>query len=82
VRRAAHTRPDLLGTIDGLTPFLDPTFYLDLLTYFASPPRHGRPVMVDMETAAVAKVAASAASRSSRSAPCPMAAAIRSSPRR
>ena len=52
------TSPDLLGTIGGLTPFLDPTFYLDLLTYFSSPPPPtGDPVMVDMETAAVAKLA-------------------------
>ena len=53
-----NTSPDLLGTIAGLAPFLDPTFYLDLLTYFASPPPPtGDPVMVDMETAAVAKLA-------------------------
>jgi nucleoside phosphorylase len=51
--------PDLGGTLDGLLPFLDPQFYTDLLTYFASPPPPtGDPVIVDMETAAVAKVAA------------------------
>jgi nucleoside phosphorylase len=54
-----NTSPDPVGTIGGLLPFLDPTFYTDLLTYFASPPPpSGDPVIVDMETAAVAEVAA------------------------
>src|SRR5258705_2467263 len=29
-----NTSPDLIGTVDGLVPFLDPTFYTDLITYF------------------------------------------------
>jgi nucleoside phosphorylase len=54
-----NTSPDLLGTVGGLVPFLDPTFYTDILTYFASPGSGGEASIVgDMETAAVAKLAA------------------------
>ena len=55
-----NTSPDLLGTIGGLVPFLDPTFYTDLLTYFSSPPAPGgeTPIVADMETAPVARLAA------------------------
>ena len=55
-----NTSPDLLGLITGLTPFLDPTFYTDLLTYFAAPPAPGgeTPIVADMETAPVARLAA------------------------
>ena len=54
-----NTAPDPVGTIGGTLPFLDPQFYLDLLTYFAAPPPvSGDPIVVDMETAAVAEVAA------------------------
>ncbi len=53
------TVPDLLGLVSGVQPFLDPQFYLDMLTYFAAPPPPtGDPVVVDMETAAVARIAA------------------------
>jgi nucleoside phosphorylase len=53
-----NTAPDLIGTIQGTATFLDPQFYLDLLTYFATPPPvTGDPVIVDMETAAVARIA-------------------------
>jgi nucleoside phosphorylase len=54
-----NTSPDLLGTVGGLVPFLDPTFYTDLLTYFTAPGSGGEtPIVADMETAAVAKLAA------------------------
>jgi nucleoside phosphorylase len=54
-----NTSPDLIGTIEGVVPFLDPTFYTDLLTYFATPGSGGEtPIIADMETAAVAKLAA------------------------
>ena len=55
-----NTSPDLLGTVEGVVPFLDPTFYTDLLTYFSSPGDGSgeTPVVGDMETAAVAKLAA------------------------
>jgi nucleoside phosphorylase len=54
-----NTSPDLLGTIGGLAPFLDPTFYTDLITYFSAPGSGGEtPIIADMETAAVAKLAA------------------------
>jgi nucleoside phosphorylase len=53
-----NTSPDPGGTVGGTVPFLDPQFYLDLLEYFADPaPPSGDPVVVDMETAAVAKLA-------------------------
>ncbi len=46
------------GFVSGSTPFLDPQFYADLLEYFASPPSGGEaPIVGDMETAAVAKIA-------------------------
>jgi hypothetical protein len=54
-----NTSPDLLGTVEGVVPFLDPTFYTDLLTYFSTPGSGGEtPIVGDMETAAVAKLAA------------------------
>jgi len=54
-----NTSPDPVGTVEGVVPFLDPTFYTDLLTYFSSPGSGGEtPVVGDMETAAVAKLAA------------------------
>jgi hypothetical protein len=55
-----NTSPDPIGTIGGVVPFLDPTFYTDLLAYFSSPPGSGgeTPVVGDMETAPVAKLAA------------------------
>jgi nucleoside phosphorylase len=55
-----NTSPDPIGTVEGVVPFLDPTFYTDLLSYFSSPSDPGgeTPVVGDMETAAVAKLAA------------------------
>jgi nucleoside phosphorylase len=47
------------GLVAGASPFLDPQLHADLFEYFASPPPvAGDPVVVDMETAAVARIAA------------------------
>lgn len=46
------------GFVSGSEPFLDPQFYADLLEYFSSPASGGEtPIVGDMETAAVAKLA-------------------------
>jgi len=54
-RAPDHQPPDVRRFVTGVIPFLDPNFFL---SYFQSPSPSGHYVSQDMETAAVAHVAA------------------------
>jgi hypothetical protein len=49
--------PDIPQFVDGIIPFIDPNFFFE---YFQMPPPPAGAAAVDMETGAVAKVAAAA----------------------